>query len=164
MERWLTQAVILSDRHCPDDPAWEIHDGEYWNWPRRQDSYIEVLPNTKYTRSNILESRGHALIPSTKKQLLYKNDSKFDKQAHKHFHPIITKIITKHQQILQCYRDVKDGAVLQTWHCLPRANQSPCASTIPSVIVSITIPISHHHHHHYCNQRLCSHLKPVREL
>ena len=62
------------------------------------------------------------------------------------------------------HREVEDGAVLQTWHCLPRANQSPCASTIPSVIVSITIPISHHHHLHYCNQRLCSHLKPVREL
>ena len=84
MERWLTQAVTLSDRHCPDDPAWEIHDGEYWNWPRRQDSYIEVLPNTKYTRSNILESRGHALIPSTKKQLLYTNDSKSYKHALKY--------------------------------------------------------------------------------
>ena len=62
------------------------------------------------------------------------------------------------------HREVEDGAVLQTWHCLPRANQSPCASTIPSVIVSITIPISHHHHHHNCDQRLCSHLKSVREL
>ena len=40
------------------------------------------------------------------------------------------------------HREVEDGAVLQTWHCLPRANQSPCASTIPSVIVSTTITTS----------------------
>ena len=83
MERWLTQAVTLSDRHCPDDPAWEIHDGEYWNWPN-QDSYIEVLPNTNYTRSNILEPRSHAPNTKHKKKLLYKNDSKSYKHALKY--------------------------------------------------------------------------------
>ena len=163
MERWLTQPVTLSDRHCPDDPAWEIHDGEYWNWPRRQDSYIEVLPNTKYTRSSILESRGHALIPSTKDKFctqmtlnLINMPSNTQTFPLNHY-----QAPTKNAMI---HREVEDGAVLQTWHCLPRANQSPCASTIPSVIVSITIPICHHHHHHNCDQRLCSHLKSVREL
>ena len=106
----------------------------------RRDSYIEVLPNTKHTLKYLRVTRPR---PNTK----HKKNFCTKMTLNLINKPSITQTFPPnyYQALItnaMIHRDVKDGAVLQTWHCLPRANQSPCASTIPSVIVTITITIT----------------------